>query len=233
MTARRIAIFLRHGDYHQLPHTPSAHQPFSLTPDGEEQARKAVGLIDGMAQEHDWHIYPVIQSSNLLRAWQTADIIGQGLEGIDRIEGDDALAERGLGSAANLTIAQVEDILRDDPRFDAPPKDWKSNSLYRLPLQGAESLMQAGERVAEYVRSHMVGLALGANAERNIAVLFVGHGAAFRHAAYVLGTLAFDDIAKLSMHHATPVALEVSAENAWSHAAGAWKVRALKDRNLD
>jgi len=233
MMARRIAIFLRHGAYHQRPYTPSAHQPFPLTPDGVEQARQAAGLIDKMTQEHGWDIHPVIQSSNLLRAWQTADIIAQGLEGLDRIEGVDALAERGLGSAANLTITQIEEVLRDDPRFDAPPKDWKSSSLYRLPLQGAESLMQAGERVAEHVRSHMAGLALDANAERAVAVLFVGHGAAFRHAAYALGALAFDDIAKLSMHHAIPVALEVAAENAWSHAAGAWKVRVPKDRNLD
>jgi len=231
--ARRIAIFLRHGEYRQQPHTPSAHQPFPLTPEGVDQAHKAARLIEEMARNNDWDIHPVIQSSNLLRGWQTAQIIGEKLNGTDRIDGVDALAERGLGSAANLTTSQIEDILRDDPRFDAPPKDWKSNSHYRLPLQGAESLMQAGERVAEHVRDCMAEVSSAVNADRGTAVLFVGHGAAFRHAAHVLGALAFDDIAKLSMHHATPVALEILTEGSWKHTAGAWKVRTPIDRNLD
>ena len=36
-----IAVFIRHGDYQQLPDTPSAHQPFPLTQAGEKQAQQA------------------------------------------------------------------------------------------------------------------------------------------------------------------------------------------------
>jgi 2,3-bisphosphoglycerate-dependent phosphoglycerate mutase len=177
-----------------------------------------------------WSLHPLIDSSNLLRAWQTARIIGDGL-GLDEIEGFDALAERGLGSAANLNLAQIGEILRLDPRFEEPPRDWKSNSHYRLPLQGAESLLEAGERVAGHLRNRMAELT--GQVEGDWVKLFVGHGAAFRHAAYHLGVLGFDDIARLSMYHAQPVYLEYLPDGSWRQVAGEWKVRKRGERLLD
>ncbi len=54
--------------------------------------------------------------------------------------------------------------------------------------------------------------------------LFVGHGAAFRHAAYDLGLLAFDDLARLSMYHAEPIVFRAEGGQ-WQRIEGGWKVR--------
>ncbi|MES9838842.1 MAG: histidine phosphatase family protein [Candidatus Thiodiazotropha sp.] len=233
--ARVIAALLRHGEYHQLPDTPSALQPFPLTATGEQQAERSVSLIQGTLKMFDWSLYPVIDSSRLLRGWQTAEVMRQGMQIGSRqkmgIESFDALAERSLGSAANLTLKQVESILHDDPRFTPPPTGWKSDSYYRLPLQGAESLMEAGERVAEHLERRLVEL------QSRVAVdsvkLFVGHGAAFRHAAYHLGVLAFEQIAALSMYHCRPVFLERLPEGSWRHLTGEWKHRSEGDELVD
>ena len=229
--ARVIAALIRHGDYRQLPDTPSAHQPFPLTAAGEQQARAAVaGLQAGMAA-NGWELHPVIDSSRLLRGWQTARIIAddlaQPLPEPLRVEAFDELAERGLGSAANLDTRRIEQILVDDPRFEPPPPDWKSSSRYRLPLQGAESLMDAGERVARHLVARMS--ALVSNVTQDTLKLFVGHGAAFRHAAHHLGLLTFEQIAQLSMYHVQPVYLEYFPDGTWRHVAGEWKVRAVSE----
>lgn len=233
--ARVIAALIRHGDYHQLPDTPSAHQPFPLNEAGLGHARLAAQEIAGALDTEGWRLSPVVDSSRLLRAWQTARIVCERLDGRfarePTLESFDALAERGLGSAANLTIGQIEAILHEDPRFEAPPTDWKSNSHYRLPLQGAESLLEAGARVAEHLRQRMESLA--GTVREDTLKLFVGHGAAFRHAAYHLGILAFDDIARLSMYHGRPVLLEYRGEGSWRQAGGEWRVRGPAEEGLD
>lgn len=226
---RLIAVLLRHGAYAQLPDTPSAHQPFPLTPEGEAQAMDSVAEIRAGLEELEVSLHPVIDSSNLLRAWQTARIIAEEMGGT--VEGFDALAERSVGSAANLTIAQIEAILAEDPRFEPPPENWKADSRYRLPLQGAESLMDAGERVAGHLKSRLE--TLREEGEDGVAKLFVGHGAAFRHAAHHLGILDFERIAQLSMFYARPVFLELSSNGQWNHVAGEWKIRAKWDQPLD
>jgi len=225
---RVIAALLRHGEYRQLADTPSAHQPFPLTESGFRQAREAAPMLRERCVAEGWQLHPVIDSSNLLRGWQTAreladtlaDLVGERFD----VEGHDALAERGLGSAANLTVGQIEDIIATDPRFSPMPPDWKSNSRYRLPLQGAESLIEAGARVAGHIRQRVEHLA--AQVSVDTVQVFVGHGAAFRHAAFHLGSLAFDDIRRLSMHHARPVyLLAAQAGMPWQHIAGEWKMR--------
>ena len=224
---RLIAAILRHGDYHQRLHTPSAHQPYPLTDQGQAQATQAVRLIHSMLDEQACTFCPNIDSSQLLRAWQTANIIGQALAELCadsiQLESFYALAERCVGSAANLSIDEIETIVAADPRYPALPASWKSDSHFRLPLQGAESLMDAGERAARHIKARMEALA--GQADRDTLKLFVGHGAAFRHAAHHLGVLAFDEIAKLSMYHAQPVLLEYSAEGPWRHVGGDWKLR--------
>jgi 2,3-bisphosphoglycerate-dependent phosphoglycerate mutase len=223
-----IAALLRHGEYHQLPDTPSALQPFPLTQLGEQQAERSITLIQGVLKMFKWRLYPVIDSSRLLRGWQTAETIRMGLRLGNQepmeIESFDDLAERSLGCAANLTLQQIETVLRDDPRFSSPPAGWKSDSRYRLPLQGAESLMDAGERVAEHMERRLSELQR--EVKTDIVKLFVGHGAAFRHAAHRLGVLAFDQIAALSMYHCRPVFLERLSDGSWQHLTGEWKIRA-------
>jgi len=223
-----VAIFIRHGDYHQLPDTPSAHQPFALNSDGQQQAAACIALLRDMLKKNNWQLYPVIHSSNLLRGWQTASLIAEGFEQVEKVEGFDALAERGLGSAANLSVSQIEKILDDDPRFETPPSDWKSNSHYCLPLQGAESLMMAGERIAAHVRQSIDGI--DNESDNTLALLFVGHGAAFRHAAHKLGVLEFEQIKKLSMYHAKPVALQKQPDGCYQFIAGEWKVRDSQEK---
>lgn len=232
---RLIAALVRHGDYRQLPDTPSAHQPFPLTAAGEGQARAAGVVLRETIDSHGWTLSPRVDSSQLLRAWQTAQIIIDGLDGCfpgpPRLSGFDDLAERGLGSAANLSITAIEAVVHEDPRFPDLPPDWKSNSRFKLPLQGAESLLEAGERVAAHIGRQMKSLA--ADAAGDTLKLFVGHGAAFRHAAHHMGVLSFDQIAQLSMHHGRPVFLECLPGGEWRHIAGEWKIRAGQSEFTD
>ncbi len=233
--ARLIAALIRHGDYYQLPDTPSAHQPFPLNVEGAAQAEGAAGILREVMAAHSWTLDPVIDSSRMLRAWQTARIIAQKMAGLFPVEASvesfDELAERGLGSAANLTVAQIRDIVQRDPRFPDPPEDWKSNSGYQLPLQGAESLLQAGERVAAHLIRRMKALA--EISRRDVLKLFVGHGAAFRHAAFHLGVLEFEQISQFSMYHGRPVFLEYLADTQWHHIEGEWKIRNSRSHFLD
>ncbi|MEA3413106.1 MAG: histidine phosphatase family protein [Pseudomonadota bacterium] len=227
-----IAALVRHCDYRQLPDVPSAHQPFPLTETGRRQAREAAGLVREAIEDHGWSTLPGIDSSQLLRAWETARIIAaEPGPPAAPVETFDALAERGLGCAANLTVGQIEDIIRADPRFDAPPAGWKSASHYRLPLQGAESLMQAGRRVADHLIRRIDELR--ANGNHSGVKLFVGHGAAFRHAAFHLGVLDFGEISKFSMYHGRPVFLEALPDGSWRHRAGKWKVRQRSEAFTD
>ena len=221
-----IAALIRHGDYQQLPDTPSAHQPFPLSDVGIEQARTcAARLITDIAQ-NGWSLDPSIDSSKLLRAWQTASLISQTLRQRGQanccIAEFDDLAERSLGIAGNLSLTQINDVIAADPRCDPLPTDWKINSDFRLPVPGAESLIDAGARVAAHVRAR-----IAASAERKgdtVLKVFVGHGAAIRHAAFHLGIIDRDDIARLSMHHARPIYVATQG-GTWQHIGGTWKKR--------
>jgi len=225
--ARLIVAFIRHGDYHQLNNAPSAFQPFDLNDDGRNQAFIVCQKIESTLQENGWQLISKIDSSQLLRAWQTANIMSVNLSNdLGKslfVESFDALAERCVGSVANLTVQEIEKIVDIDPRYEMLPAKWKSDSHFRLPFQGAESLLEAGSRVAKHVTEQMALLQKTATVDS--LKLFVGHGAAFRHAAYHLGVLEFEQIKKLSMFHAHPVYLEYDADGQWKHIAGEWKVR--------
>lgn len=254
--ARIIAALIRHGDYHQLEDTPSAWQPFALNEAGKNHAQAAAQSIEDILIEQNWLLHPCCDSSQLLRAWQTAEIIctafsrnaagnvsttdkelknkhSYAINNVSDISIDsfDALAERSVGSAANLTIAQIEEIIQIDPRFEPLPENWKSNSSFCLPLQGAESLIDSGKRVADHLLKQMSDLKK--SVKQPTLKLFVGHGAAFRHAAYHLGILQFEQIAELSMYHGQPVFIELLDDGTWVHIAGQWKVREKKSQYTD
>ena len=217
-----IAALVRHGAYHQLADVPSAQQPFPLTDEGRGQAAKGATELMEIITARGWSMYPGIDSSNMLRAWQTAQIVA-GVCGTKSVTSFASLGERSLGCSANLTLAQIEDILHDDPRHPPPPPNWKADSHYRLPLQGAESLIEAGRRVADHIERRMADLAdAGGSAKVRV---FVGHGAAFRYAAFHLGALELDRVAALSMHHGRPLFLQSGAAGCWRHIAGEWKLR--------
>lgn len=213
--------FLRHGSYQQIANTPSAHQPYGLDPQGIVQCVSAAQTLKNFIEENALAIPSTIYSSNLLRAWQTANEIRQHLPWSLQISSTAQLNERSVGALANLTLAQIDQILRDDPRFEHPGFAWKSDAYYQLPFDGAESLMQAGQRVADCILQKT-----RATEQSNQLTVFVGHGASFRHAAYHLGILQEDDILQLSMHYAHPLFFKWNAqEQTFSHVAGDWKKR--------
>lgn len=236
--ASLIVAFVRHGEYQQPPGVPSAHLPYPLTSDGIKQASDAAQSLKKIALEKSWKICPVIDSSRQLRAWQTASIIASELQQHTSsdvtVESFEQLAERGLGSAANLTVEQIESVVAADPRFEPLPAGWKADSNFRLPLQGAESLMQAGERVNRHVAGRANSL-MQVISEDTLKI-FIGHGAAFRHAAVHMGLMTTEKAVALSMYHCTPLYFERREDrqnNNWHHIAGEWKIRKAKGVDLD
>lgn len=222
-----VAALIRHGMYHQPPGVPSAHLPHPLTRNGRAQAAGLATVLIEAAAQRGWRLHRTIDSSELLRAWETAGVLSrrlaQGLDREFRVQGFAALAERGLGSAANLTVARIEAIAAADPRLGPLPRNWKAESQFRLPFPGAESLIEAGQRAARHLEARM--RALARRARRDVVKLFVGHGGAFRHAAVALGVLPLEAASGLSMHHCRPVFLERLGEGHWRQVGGEWKPR--------
>ncbi|MEM8632291.1 MAG: histidine phosphatase family protein [Pseudomonadota bacterium] len=226
---RAIAALVRHGDYAQAKGVPSAQQPYPLTETGLQQATDCGSQLAALAASLGRPLAPVIHCSRQLRAWQTASRIAEVLSpGHVLLETSD-LSERRMGSAANLTVAEIEAALAADPRFPAPPEGWKADRNYRLPYEGAESMVDAGRRVADWIDATVSQ----DPAKAGFIIVFVGHGAAFRHAACELGALEAPEVAKLSMHHARPVLLERQAPGRWQKIAGDWKQRSARDSATD
>lgn len=220
-----VIALLRHADYHQPEGVPSALLPYPLNERGFEQVAAAIPMLQDYATAQRLDFVPEIDSSTLLRAWQTASLIAEGLSlGQVRalvVQESEALAERSVGAVANLTVSEIEKLLDDDPRYEVPPLNWKSDSHYRLPFSEAESLMEAGARVAAHVTAAMDQLA---SEDRGGLKIIVGHGASIRHAAVHLGLMALTDVGKYSMYHATPLFVTRRGDG-WHQVGGRWKVR--------
>jgi broad specificity phosphatase PhoE len=232
---RVIAALMRHGDYHQPPGVPSAHLPHPLTAEGEAQAGAAAAGLMATAEAESWEIHDIVDTSRMLRAWQTGRIVCDGLEahydGRYRVCESSDLAERGVGAAANLTMDQIAEIIERDPRYAPLPEHWKRDSFYKLPLQGAESFIEAGARVGRYLEHRM--REVGNEASADIVKLFVGHGGSFRYAAVQLGVLQIEEARRLSMHHCRPVYLERRSNGRWAHVGGEWKQRGSRPEQPD
>jgi len=235
--SKLLAALVRHGDYKQPLGVPSAHLPHGLTEEGRAQARALGETLAARERAGEWRIAEEIDTSTLLRAWETGQIIAEVLSAqLGRtfsIASFDELSERSLGAMANLTVDTIAQIIADDPRYAPLPPGWKARSSFRLPIIGAESLLQAGARVATHVDGRLRGLAGQGSTSTSTSTgdtlkLFVSHGAALRHAAVNLGTLTLDQNPGLSMHHCQPVHLERLPSGAYRHADGAWKIRAPK-----
>ncbi len=227
---QRCAL-IRHGAYEQLSNTPSALQPYGLTVSGEQEVRRQAQEFAQFLETSGLRLHPVIDCSTLLRAWQTANIYKEELapyfQGDVTLSQLPCLCERSVGAVANLTIDEIERILELDPRFSTPSAGWKSDSHYCLPFDGAESLMQAGDRVAQHITQWQAAELKHASGQIK---LFVGHGAAMRHAAFHLNVIPFCDIKKLSMHYGHPVVLEFSdSQQPPAQLYGDWKHRQIHD----
>ncbi|MEO9655148.1 histidine phosphatase family protein [Marinomonas sp.] len=223
---KRCAL-IRHGAYEQLKNVPSALQPYPLTEAGEEEVRQQAREFASWLKANGAQLDPIIDSSTLLRAWQTAEIYRQELSEFfsepAQINSYAGLCERSVGAVANLDLAEIERIIELDPRYSTPPENWKSMSTYKLPFDGAESLLDAGERVANHLRSwhQQAG---------NDIKLIVGHGASIRHAAYHLEIISLSDIKKLSMFYGHPVVFAFADDlSASGPIYGQWKQRQAQD----
>ena len=226
MSARIVLI--RHGAYEQLKNVPSALQPFPLTEAGEQEVREQARAFGEWLARHGLRLDPQIDSSTLLRAWQTAMIYAEELrEYFDtepQIASFPALCERSVGAVANLPIDEIERILMLDPRFETPPKNWKSDSHYCLPFDGAESLLEAGQRVADHIQTWQ-----SQHHNNDLVKLFVGHGASIRHGAFHLTAIQFCDIKRLSMFYGHPVVFELAEDQQIIRLFGEWKPRQTHD----
>lgn len=226
---RVIAALMRHGHYHQPPHTPSAHLPYPLTELGESQADAGGVGVAEVAAEMGWTLDSVIETSHLLRAWQTGSIIARRWsEEYGRpfdVSSFEELAERCVGSAANLSESEIDEIVRQDPRLSLPA-DWRLDSRLRLPFSGAESLMESGLRVLGHLDRRFSGLAR--EVRTDTVRLVVGHGGSIRHAAIHMGILTLEEVGKLSMENGATVYFERESDGGWKHVLGEWKVRNRK-----
>ena len=251
MTQPRVYVALvRHGHYVQPAEVPSAHLPHPLTEKGRAQADACAITLRELAAELGARIAPVLLSSTLRRAEETAQRIlaRWGELGAQRPElvTSSALAERSLGAAANLTQASIATVVREawserqgmNPRehlgqgYELPPS-WKGLASHRLPAPfvGAESLLEAGARCATEIESWAARLAVGA--ESSSLLVVVSHGGALRHAAAALGVLGVGELPRLSMWHARPVVVERRLTPPWLHVRGEWKNRdAAHDSDL-
>ena len=232
---RVFAALIRHGEFERPTDVPSAHLPHPLTPDGERNMAASASRVLEHAEELGAALHPTIECSPLLRAWQSARILADALAArtgrrfalVERPE----LQERSLGSAANLTVGEIEDAVARDPRHPALPPGWRRNPRFRLPLPGAESLMDAGARAARRITIDLAALA--ATARCDTLELVVAHGGALRHAAVHLGVLPIEQAPFLSMEYGEPVVIERLEGGRWAHAAGQWKKRLKETGGTD
>ncbi|MGS2743390.1 histidine phosphatase family protein [Halomonas sp. LS-001] len=221
---------IRHGEYAQLAQTPSALQPFPLTRKGAEDVRCQAHQFGEWLSTSGYQLNTEIHCSTLLRAWQTAEIYREELAAVGAghlsTRSFSALCERSVGAVANLSVKEIESIVALDPRLTALPEGWKSTSDFRLPFEGAESLLEAGERVAGHLSALLEAQAAQETGRR--LQIIVGHGASIRHACYHLGVIPFSEIHRLSMFYGQPVVFE-RQEHDWSRVYGHWKHRQTVD----
>ncbi|ETI59881.1 histidine phosphatase family protein [Marinomonas profundimaris] len=230
----RLAL-IRHGAYEQLSNVPSALQPFPLTKEGEQEVRRQARSFGEWLTSQGLRLDPQVDSSTLLRAWQTATIYAEELrahfDGEPHVVSFSDLCERSVGAVANLPVAEIERILTLDPRFETPPENWKSDSHYCLPFDGAESLLQAGQRVADHIQTwqHLQEQVASAPTHEGLVKLLVGHGASIRHAVFHLSVIKFCDIKRLSMFYGHPIVLEFADNQQIKQPYGEWKQRQIHD----
>jgi 2,3-bisphosphoglycerate-dependent phosphoglycerate mutase len=181
-------------------------------------------VIATACAERHLEIDTQIESSSLLRAWQTASVLAEQLGSrLDRayhVVQRDALIERGLGSAANLTFDRIRALIELDPRLSPLPEGWRRIPDFRLPLPGAESLLEAGRRTATCIAESLASIP--DEDPRDLARLFVAHSGCLRHAAVVLGALELDVVASRSMEFVQAVLIEREGPDRWRIVGGAF-----------
>lgn len=224
---RRVAALIRHGHFDRPDDVASAHSLSPLSATGRNQARSAAIPILECCEELGLEIDLRIEASQLLRAWETANLIAEALaERTGRrlhVVARNELIERGLGSCANMTFEAIRERLGEDPRLVPLPEGWRRMPEFRLPVQGAESLMQAGARAAARVATSLD--LIPAEDSRDVMRLFVGHSGCLRHATVQLGALDVRVVAGLSMDFCQSVFVEKLPNGDWVQLAGQFRKR--------
>ncbi len=223
---RRLAALVRHGHFPRPEGVASAHLPLPLSPEGRGHARDAGLQIARIAREHRIELDETIESSQLLRAHETAIVVaetlaeetGRTFEVADR----DDMLERGLGSCANLRFDEIEAMLAADDRLDPLPEGWRRIPDFRLPVPGAESQMDAGRRTADRIDGSLAAMRGGPKDRMRI---FVAHGGCLRHASVVKGALSIERVTQVTMDYGQVVAIERLLDGSWRRAIGEWKER--------
>jgi len=221
---RRVAGLIRHGHFDRPDATASAHRVTPLSDRGREQARAAVETILMLCRDETLELDTTIEVSQLLRAWETgtilAEALGERTGETFAIEERDEIIERGIGSCTNLRFDEIEAVLAQDPRLEPLPTGWRRMPEFRLPVQGAESLMQAGARTAKRIEASVD--AIPDDDPRDLLRLFVAHSGCLRHAAVHLGAVDVDDVSGLSMDFCQTILIEKTV-GGWKQTAGRWK----------
>jgi 2,3-bisphosphoglycerate-dependent phosphoglycerate mutase len=217
MKTTTIAL-IRHGAYHQPEGVPSALLPHPLTEEGHDQAKAGARELKQLLEENKLSAHSTLYSSTSLRAYQTGTLIREFLELSGDLETTDGLCERSVGPMANLTVSEIEEVLRKDPRYEVPKPGWKSTPNFKLPYPGAESLLEAGKRVADTI------LEKTSQTNTKNCTIFVGHGASFRFACYHLGLWSVEEAQAHSMFYGRPVLLRLE-NGTLKNVGGSWKVR--------
>lgn len=223
---RRLAALVRHGHFPRPEGVASAHLPLPLSPEGRGHARIAGLQIARVAREQGIELDERIESSQLLRAHQTATAIaetlahetGRSFEVVDR----DDMLERGLGSCANLRFDEIEAVLASDDRLDPLPEGWRRIPDFRLPVPGAESQMDAGRRTAARIDGSLAAMPTD---EVDRMRIFVAHGGCLRHACVVKGALSIERVTEVTMDYGQVVSVERLPDGTWRRAIGEWKER--------
>jgi 2,3-bisphosphoglycerate-dependent phosphoglycerate mutase len=228
---RRVAGFIRHGHFDRPAETASGHSALPLSARGRAQARRAADSVLETCEELGLELDARIECSQLLRAWETARLLADALGARSgrrfHVVERDALVERGLGSAANLTFDEIRERLAADPRLGPLPVGWRRMPEFRLPVQGAESLMQAGARAAACIAESLESIR--EDDPRDLLRLFVAHSGCLRHAAVALGAIDVRVVPSLSMDFAQAVYVERLPNGDWVHVAGRFR-KELQER---
>jgi broad specificity phosphatase PhoE len=111
----------------------NGHRDFPLTEKGREQALEVAGLIKDANLSFD-----AIYSSPLIRAFETAEIIAQSLNGPTPVS-EDLLIERNFGIMTGEKVADIEKM--------CAPNILKTEIItYFIEVEGAETFAQMIER---------------------------------------------------------------------------------------
>lgn len=225
---RRAVALVRHGHFDRPDEMASAHLPLPLSPLGREQAEQAADRLFEQARACQLEIDGQIESSQLLRAHETASILATALSrrlGRPFVVQDwPDLLERSLGSCANLTFPQIKQLLAEDPRLGPLPDGWRRHAHFRLPVPGAESQMESGERTANRIRERVEAMAEIEPSSDRLKII-VAHGGCLRHACVHLGALEVERAFDLDLRHADSVVIERLSNDDWTRIAGEWSER--------